>query len=193
VNPSIINRRGIYKDLYKSGKPYEDYQLRPNFCIAMVVAPTLFDPDHALHALWVADTNIRGPIGMRTLDPSDLNYRPNYINSDDSNDFATAKGRNYHQGPEWVWPLGFFLRAFMRFSLQSKTTPEERTETFQQVTRRLQGCMKQIDESPWAGLTELTNLDGAVCGDSCPTQAWSAGCLVDLFEEAARLGGELVQ
>lgn len=28
VNPKIVNRRGIYKDLYKSGKEYEDYQLR---------------------------------------------------------------------------------------------------------------------------------------------------------------------
>ncbi|KAF2669670.1 glycogen debranching enzyme [Microthyrium microscopicum] len=193
IDATIINRRGIYKDLYKSGKPYEDYQLRPNFPIAMCVAPELFDPSHALHALWVADKNLRGPIGMRTLDPSDLNYRPNYINSDDSDDFATAKGRNYHQGPEWCWPLGFFLRAFLRFGLQRATTEHERTEVYQQVTRRLEGCMKQLKESPWAGLTELTNKDGAFCGDSCPTQAWSAGCLIDLYEEAMRLEGESTQ
>ena len=36
VNPKVINRRGIYKDLYQSGKEYEDYQLRPNFPIAHV-------------------------------------------------------------------------------------------------------------------------------------------------------------
>src|SRR5690606_523705 len=43
VNPSVVNRRGIYKDLYRSGKEYEDYQLRCNFPIAMTVAPALFD------------------------------------------------------------------------------------------------------------------------------------------------------
>ena len=37
IDPSIVNRRGIYKDLYNSGKPFEDYQLRPNFAIAMCV------------------------------------------------------------------------------------------------------------------------------------------------------------
>lgn len=191
VDPTVINRRGIYKDLYKSGKPYEDYQLRPNFPIAMCVAPDLFTQDHALNALWMADKYIRGPLGMRTLDPSDLNYRPNYINSDDSSDFHVAKGRNYHQGPEWLWPTAFFLRALLKFDLARKTTPEGRTESYQQITKRLAGCMEQLHTSEWAGLTELTNLDGSFCGDSCPTQAWSAGCLIDLFEEANREEEEL--
>jgi glycogen debranching enzyme len=184
VNPSIINRRGIYKDLYRSGKEYEDYQLRPNFPVAMTVAPDLFDPEHALYALQVADRNLLGPIGMKTLDPSDLNYRGYYINSEDSTDFHTSKGRNYHQGPEWCWPTGYFLRALLKFDLQRRKTPEERIESYQQVTRRLAGCMKAIQESPWAGLTELTQKDGAHCPDSCPTQSWSASCIIDLFEDA---------
>jgi glycogen debranching enzyme len=166
VNSQIINRRGIYKDLYKSGKAYEDYQLRPNFPIAMTVAPDLFNDDHALHALTLADRVLRGPTGMATLDPADLNYRPNYNNSEDSTDFATSKGRNYHQGPEWLWPTGFFLRALLKFDLKRRRTPQERTEAFQQITRRLVGCKQQIQESPWAGLTELTNKDGAFCHDS---------------------------
>lgn len=186
VNPSIINRRGIYKDLYRSGKEYEDYQLRCNFPIAMTVAPELFDDKHALHALVLADRVLRGPTGMRTLDPSDMNYRPNYHNSEDSHDFATSKGRNYHQGPEWLWPTGFFLRALLMFDLKQRTTAQGKIEAFQQVTRRLEGCKKAIVESEWAGLTELTNKDGAFCADSSPTQAWSAGCLIDLYHDAAQ-------
>src|SRR6202035_1076475 len=73
VNTKIVNRRGIYKDLYKSGKEYEDYQLRPNFPIAMTVAPELFDDEHAMSALFLADKVLRGPTGMATLDPADLN------------------------------------------------------------------------------------------------------------------------
>ena len=166
VNSAIINRRGIYKDLYRAGKEYEDYQLRANFPIAMTVAPKLFTPEKALHALELADSIIRGPTGMATLDPSDLNYRPYYINSEDSTDFATSKGRNYHQGPEWLWPTGFFLRALLKFDLMRRTTNEERTEAFQQITRRLEGCKKAIDENSWAGLTELTNKHGSYCADS---------------------------
>ncbi|KAI3559250.1 glycogen debranching enzyme [Colletotrichum abscissum] len=185
VNPQVINRRGIYKDLYKSGKEYEDYQLRANFPIAMCAAPELFDPAHALHALLVADKSIRGPTGMATLDPADLNYRPYYRNSEDSEDFATSKGRNYHQGPEWLWPTGFFLRALLKFDLARRGDQAGRIEAFQQVTRRLMGCKQMIRESVWAGLAELTQKDGEDCPDSCPTQAWSAGCLIDLYMDAA--------
>jgi glycogen debranching enzyme len=185
VNPSIINRRGIYKDLYRSGKEYEDYQLRPNFPVAMTVAPELFDPDHARFAIQMADRVLLGPQGMKTLDPSDLNYRGYYINSEDSTDFHTSKGRNYHQGPEWVWPTGYFLRALLKFDLQRRKTPEERIESYQQVTRRMAGCIKAIQESPWAGLTELTQKNGEFCGDSCPTQSWSASCMIDLFQDAS--------
>lgn len=166
VNTPIVNRRGMYKDLYKSGKEYEDYQLRCNFPIAMTVAPELFDSDHAIHALCLADTVLRGPTGMATLDPADLNYRPFYRNSEDSDDFATSKGRNYHQGPEWLWPTGYFLRALLKFDLKRRTTPEGRTEAFQQVTRRLGGCKKMIEESVWAGLAELTQKNGEHCPDS---------------------------
>ena len=191
VDPKIINRRGIYKDLYKSGKPYEDYQLRCNFPIAMTVAPELFTQDRALIALKLADDVLRGPTGMATLDPSDMNYRPYYNNSEDSTDFATSKGRNYHQGPEWLWPTGFFLRALLKFDLMRRDTKEAKLESFQQVTRRLAGCKAAIRDSPWKGLAELTNKDGAFCGDSSPTQAWSASCLIDLFYDAAAQGVEL--
>lgn len=206
LDPGIVNRRGIYKDLYKSGKPFEDYQLRANFPVAMAVAPDLFTPSKALSALAVADSALLGPVGIATLDPSDLNYRPYYNNSEDSADFATAKGRNYHQGPEWVWQRGYFLRAFLYFDLLRRSTAEERTETFQQVTRRLDGCKRAMRESPWKGLTELTNRAGELCADSVcfrlpshqakerwanylqsPTQAWSAGCLLDLYYDASRL------
>ncbi|KAI7358688.1 glycoside hydrolase family 13 protein [Hortaea werneckii] len=186
INPKIVNRKGIYKDVHRGRKEYRDYQLRPNFCIAMVVSPDLFDPTHALGAVEMVDRYLRGPTGMATLDPGDLEYHPDYLNWDDSDNFQTAKGRNYHSGPEWLWPTGFFLRAMLKFDLMRRKTKEERVEAFQQVTQRLHGCMEMIRESPWAGLTELTNRNGSMCHDSCPTQAWSAGCIIDLYDDASK-------
>jgi glycogen debranching enzyme len=169
LDSKIVHRRGIYKDLYRSGKPYEDYQLRPNFCIAMVVAPELFDQQHAVDALRIADQLIRGPVGMRTLDPGDANYRPYYRNSEDSTDFQTSKGRNYHQGPEWLWCTGFFLRAMLRFELQGGLSDQE---CFQEIRQRLRGHAQWMNDSHWAGLT-----------DSSPTQAWSSATLLDLYHD----------
>lgn len=187
IDSSIVNRRGIYKDLYKSGKPYEDYQLRPNFAIAMTVAPELFTPEYALNAIKMADQVIRGPLGMRTLDPSDYNYRPYYNNGDDTDDFATSKGRNYHQGPEWVWLYGYFLRAFYQFHFitnpraRSGSATKPSSYLYQQLYSRLTKHIEWIAKSPWAGITELTNKNGELCNDSSPTQAWSTGCILDLF------------
>jgi len=187
VKPDTVNRRGIYKDLFGGSKVYEDYQLRPNYAIAMTVAPDIFEPAHALYCIEIADTVLRGPLGIATLDPSDSNYRPYYINSLDNDDFATAKGRNYHQGPEWLWPLGYFLRAMLTFDSPRRKTREERLEMLQNLAMRMEGCRREITQTPWAGLTELTNKAGSFCADSSPTQAWSSGCLIDLFYDAQKV------
>lgn len=187
IDANIVNRRGIYKDLYHTGKPYEDYQLRPNFAIAMTVAPELFTPELALGAIDIADKVIKGPIGMKTLAPSDYNYRPYYNNGEDSDDFSTSKGRNYHQGPEWVWLYGYFLRAFYRFHYQAdpacshKDGKSPSSHLYQELAHRVDAHSQWIVDSPWAGITELTNKDGEFCADSSPSQAWSTGCLLDVY------------
>jgi glycogen debranching enzyme len=94
-----VNRRGIYRDVLGSSHGYTDYQLS--------YAPELFDRKNAQICLEnIANLLMeRGCMGIKTLDASDRQYNGDYINSDDTH------GWNYHQGPEWVWPVGFFLKA----------------------------------------------------------------------------------
>jgi len=185
VNPSIINRRGIYKDVYGTPKEREwsDYQLRCNFPIAMTVAPELFDPKHGLEALKIADEVLRAPLGMKTLDSADAQYRPNYDNSNDSDDASIAKGLNYHNGPEWGWPLGYFLRAYLHFDKLNGTDPQD---TLQHLHNALLVPRRYIQDDPWAGLPELTNVNGSYCYDSCRTQAWSSSTILDFLEDVHR-------
>ncbi|KAL5531515.1 hypothetical protein ACEPAG_4392 [Sanghuangporus baumii] len=185
VDPRLINRRGIYKDVFGSGegREWSDYQLRCNYPIAMVVAPELFDPEHALDALKVADKTLRGPLGMKTLDPADLQYRPNYDNSNDSSDPSIAKGLNYHNGPEWGWPLGYFLRAYLYFDMLVGSGKEDKDSTLHRLHNYLLPSRRHIQNDPWRGIPELTNENGAFCYDSCATQAWSASTLLDFLEE----------
>jgi len=182
INPKIVNRRGIYKDVYGSGagREWSDYQFRPNYPIAMTVAPELFDPSHALAALELADIHLRGPLGMKTLDGADAQYRGYYDNSNDSDDAAIAKGRNYHQGPEWGWPLGYFLRAHLHFAL---VNDQDQDDVTHQLLATLLRSREHIRSDPWAGLPELTNRDGAFCHDSCASQAWSSSTLLDFLDD----------
>ncbi|GJJ11364.1 hypothetical protein Clacol_005596 [Clathrus columnatus] len=185
INASLVNRRGIYKDIYGSGRDHEwaDYQLRPNYPIAMTVAPELFHPSHALEALRIADRALRGPLGMKTLDPTDWQYRGIYDNSNDSDDPTIAKGFNYHNGPEWMWPLGYFLRAYYLFDTLTGSGKKDRSITLHYLHSLLLPLRKHIQETPWRGLPELTNENGAFCKDSCPTQAWSSSTILDFLHD----------
>ncbi|CAG8477962.1 4253_t:CDS:10 [Cetraspora pellucida] len=187
LNTKLVSRRGIYKDLCNSSGEYEDYRLRPNFPVAMVVAPELFDEHHALQALNVAREVLAGPLGMRTLDPNDWAYRGDYDNNNDGTDSSIAKGWNYHQGPEWLWCTGYFLRAYLYFDTRVGCGKENKHETIHNITRHLLRHREVIEENTWAGLPELTNANGVPCPHSCPTQAWSAATLLDLFDDIKKL------
>ena len=189
IKSELVARRGIYKDIYgtPAGRDRADYQLRANFPIAMTVAPELFDAKHALGALQSYRNHLLGPLGVKTLDPADPDYRGDYNNSDDSADWHVAKGRNYHQGPEWVWPLGYFLRAFLIFDSQVGGGRDDQQSSFHAVYARLAAHRTHIREDPWAGLPELTNAEGRYCHDSCDTQAWSSSTLLDALDDIAAM------
>jgi len=65
----LVNRRLIYKDSFGATNQWQDFQLRPNFLIAMVLAPELFEQKKAIQALDVVEDVLIGPLGVKTLDP----------------------------------------------------------------------------------------------------------------------------
>ncbi|XP_053324912.1 glycogen debranching enzyme [Spea bombifrons] len=177
--PDLVHKRGIYKDSYGASSPWCDYQLRPNFPIAMVVAPELFTPQKAWKALEVVEKKLMGPLGMKTLDPDDMVYCGVYDNALDNDNYNVAKGFNYHQGPEWLWPIGYFLRSKLHFA---KLLDQE---TYQKTVVLVKNVLSRhyihLERSSWKGLPELTNENGQYCPFSCETQAWSLSVVLEIL------------
>ncbi|ESO09331.1 hypothetical protein HELRODRAFT_109597 [Helobdella robusta] len=184
----LVNRKSIYKDSLGSSRKYTDYQLRCNFPIAIVVCPDLFEVHHAWQALNMLEKYLVGPLGVKTLDPSDYNYVGDYYNGDDSDDYKRSRGFNYHQGPEWIWPMGYFLRAKLIIAQRLSASKENANilnETMTYVEKVMTSHNVHLQQSPWKSLPELTNSDGKHCADSCEAQAWSVGCLLEVLHEMA--------
>ncbi|CAF2912762.1 unnamed protein product [Rotaria sp. Silwood2] len=115
-----VNRKQIYKDTINSTLKWTDFQLRPNFIIASVIAPEMFNKTHIWLALKQVETILLGKYGIKTLDPSDYNYVGDYNYDDDSYDYKCAHGFNYHNGPEWLWLTGYYIRAKLYWSKKNK-------------------------------------------------------------------------
>ena len=64
---------------------------------------------------------------------------------------------------EWLWPLGYFLRAKLHFAvLLDKSQPGTLRATTQLIRNLLSRHHVHLHNSDWKSLPELTNKDGAV-------------------------------
>jgi len=186
-----VHRRGIYKDTVGAAAGWSDYQLRPNVLVAMAVAPGLFTPERAAGALAAVERQLigEGQLGVKTLDPGDWAYRGDYA-AGACGEKRVAGGWNYHQGPEWVWPYGAYLRARLRFPPPTLAAPgggggrwASAAERRRWLLAALARHREHVDAAPEGALPELTNAGGRPCADSCTVQAWSGATVLDALED----------
>lgn len=119
------------------------------------------------------------------MDDSDYNYCGYYDNSNDSDDRRVSHGFNYHQGPEWLWPVGFYLRSELAY--HAELSEAERSSALERVKKHL-GKLNRCLTDPsngWKSLPELTNRNGEACHFGCPSQAWSVACILEVFYDLA--------
>jgi glycogen debranching enzyme len=116
---------------------------------------------------------------------SDHNYVADYINDDDSDDFKRARGFNYHNGPEWLWLTGYYIRAKLYWSKKQDDTSLVK-RTIKHIRQLITAHQELISSNDWKGLPELTNGNGQPCSHSCTVQAWSSATLIEALYDLTR-------
>jgi predicted glycogen debranching enzyme len=106
-NRLFWNEKGGYLyDVVNGGPP--DASIRPNQIFAVSLPHSMLTPERAKQVVAVVQEHLLTPYGLRSLAPSDAQYRGRYTGNGASRDAA------YHQGTVWPWLMGPFVTAYIK-------------------------------------------------------------------------------
>ena len=125
----------------------------------------MLDPQRAKSALEVVQQHLLTPYGLRSLAPSDPQYRGRCTGSPASRDGA------YHQGTVWPWLMGPFLTAYTRVH-------GGRESARQQAESWLSAFKAHMDDAGLGHVSEIFDGDPPHRPCGCIAQAWSVAELL---------------
>jgi len=152
-------RRECLYDLLTDEGPVA--QLRPNQIFAVSLPFGLLEQEQARAVVRIVERELLTPVGLRTLEPADPDYKPRYAGSPDQRDGA------YHQGTAWPWLLGPFIDAYLAvFGKTAESLSHCRgLVAALEAAAALDGCVDSI--------AEIYDADEPRYPRGCPAQAWS--------------------
>lgn len=152
----------------------QDSSIRPNMLIATSLPFSPIPRAQAAQVLQVVEKHLLTPVGVRTLDPRDPQYRSQFIGD------LTAKSLAYHQGTVWAWLIGPYVSTVLKVR---RLTPGVKAQLRQQV----EPFWAHLQEGALGSVSELFDGDPPHAPRGSLSQAWSVGELLRALQEA-RLG-----
>jgi glycogen debranching enzyme len=151
-------RQCLYDVLTPEGP---DAKLRPNQIFAVSLPFDLLERDRQRSVVQIVQRELLTPVGLRTLERNDPDYKPHYQGSPAERDAA------YHQGTVWPWLLGPFVDAYLT---AFGRTPENLAYCHGLVANleaesAQRGCVGSI--------AEIYDAEQPRYPRGCPAQAWS--------------------
>lgn len=137
-------------------------QVRPNqlFAVSLPNAP-LLGHEAAGPVIELCLRRLCTPMGVRTLDPDDPDYRPRFAGP------LFERDRAYHNGTVWPWLIGPMAEAILRHERFSDAARARAIELVRPLARELL-------HGPAVGqLAEVYDGDEPRYADGCMAQAWS--------------------
>jgi predicted glycogen debranching enzyme len=164
---------GCLYDVINGAPP--DPSIRPNQIFAVSLPHGMLPRDRAISALEKVEEHLLTPFGLRSLAPSDPQYRGQYTGSPAERDGA------YHQGTVWPWLLGPFITAYMKVHGRSE-------ETRRQAQAWLSPLKAHLAEAGLGHISEIFEGDPPHRPCGCIVQAWSVAEILRVhFEDVKDL------
>ncbi len=147
-----------------------DGAIRPNQIFAVSLFHGLLSPEKARSVVAVVERELLTPFGLRSLAPSDPQYRGRYEGDPASRDSA------YHQGTVWPWLLGPFLSAYVEVNGRS-------FEARAQASQWLRELSQYAGNEGLGQIPEVFDGDAPQRAGGCLAQAWSVAELLRTLVE----------
>jgi len=137
-----------------------DASLRPNQILSVSLPYSMLDDERAKAVVAKVQSSLLTAYGLRTLAPSDPNYRGRYTGDQASRDGA------YHQGTVWPWLLGPFITAYLKVN-------EYRASAKRQALAWLAPLRSYLLDAGTGQINEIFEGDPPHRAVGCIAQAWS--------------------
>jgi predicted glycogen debranching enzyme len=147
-----------------------DPAIRPNQIFAVSLPYSMLSSEQACKVLAKVQEHLLTPFGLRTLSPSDPQYRGRYTGGPQERDGA------YHQGTVWPWLMGPFIRAYLKVHEHSAAARD-------QASVWLEPLKSHLREAGLGQISEIFDGDAPRQPRGCIAQAWSIAEVLRAYVE----------
>jgi predicted glycogen debranching enzyme len=134
-----------------------DSSLRPNQVLSISLPHAVLAEDKWQTVLSIVRKQLVTPFGLRSLAPSDPNYKARYDGD------LRARDAAYHQGTVWAWLIGPFFDAWLR------ANPGD----WETARSLLAGFDTEMSEAGIGSISEIFDAEPPFNPRGCIAQAWS--------------------
>lgn len=146
-----------------------DGTLRPNQIFAVSLGYSPLSPEQQKSVVHAVQNELLTPYGLRTLDPSSVQYKTRYTGPQRERDEA------YHQGTVWPYLIGPFIEAYLKVNNFSPESKKHASELIRPLLRHFD------EDSCLGSISEIFDADPPHEPKGCFAQAWSVAEVIRAY------------
>jgi predicted glycogen debranching enzyme len=150
-----------------------DPSIRPNQIFAVSLTHGMLSPERAKAVVERVQEHLLTPFGLRSLAPSDPQYRGRYTGGPTERDGA------YHQGTVWPWLMGPFITAYIKVNQGSDIARRQAAEW-------LEPMKGHLADGGLGHISEIFDGDAPERPCGCMAQAWSVAEILRAYVEGVK-------